>query len=124
VIPIFSDIFRKSLCYAQLGCAADDIAALINNRIFKRKKWNSPSRNPAIPSLPFDLGTTQRTPVVLPVKLHATLILELVEELIILHHTINQNKSLQDAVLSLVIVVATQATVQKKFDAQQIVKHE
>jgi hypothetical protein len=73
--------------------------------------------------MPFDLGTTQRTPVVLAVKLQATLILELVEELVIRHHTINQNKSLQDGVLSLVIVVATQATVQMMFDALQMVKH-
>ena len=29
MIPIFSDIFRKSVCYAQNGCAAGDIAALI-----------------------------------------------------------------------------------------------
>jgi hypothetical protein len=46
--------------------------------------------------MPFDLGTTQRTPVVLAVKLQATLMLELVEELVIRHHTINQNKNLQD----------------------------
>jgi hypothetical protein len=87
------------------------------------EKWNSPLRNPAIPSMPFDLGTAQRTPVVLAVKLQATLMLELVEELVIRHHTINQNKSLQDGVLSLVIVVATQATVPKMFDALQMVKH-
>jgi hypothetical protein len=45
--------------------------------------------------MPFDLGTTQRTPVVLAVKLQAdqaTSMLELVEELVIL----------QDGVLSLV----------------------
>jgi hypothetical protein len=52
--------------------------------------------------MPFDLGTTQRTPVVLAVKLQATSMLELVEELVIRHHTINQTKSLQDGVLSLV----------------------
>jgi hypothetical protein len=28
VIPTFSDIFRKSVCYAQNGCAAGDTAAL------------------------------------------------------------------------------------------------